>query len=56
MEAIASNSKQQKNISTTRPKGKVPHFYINIENHDVVLHNCMNDTRATNNIMPLSVM
>jgi hypothetical protein len=31
-------------------------LYITIENHDVFLHNCMIDTGATNNIMPLSIM
>jgi hypothetical protein len=56
IEVVASNPKQHQNISTVRPKGKVPPFYITIENHDVVLHNCLIDTGATNNIMPLSVM
>jgi len=37
-------------------RGKVPPFYISIENHDVVLHNCLIDSGATNNIMPLEVM
>jgi hypothetical protein len=37
-------------------RGKIPPFYISIENHDVVLHNCLVDTGATNNIMPLVVM
>jgi hypothetical protein len=31
-------------------------FYISIENHDVALHNCLVDTGAQNNIMPLEVM
>jgi hypothetical protein len=37
-------------------RGKIPPFYISIENHDVALHNCLVDTDATNNIMPLAVM
>jgi hypothetical protein len=37
-------------------RGKIPPFYISIENHDVALHNCLVDTGATNNIMPLEVM
>jgi hypothetical protein len=56
IEAIVTNSKLQKNISAAKPRGKVPPFYITIENHDVVLHNCLVDTRATNNIGPLSVI
>jgi len=56
IEVVASNPKQHQNISTVRPKGKVPPFYIIIENHDVVLHNCLVDTRSANNIMPLLVM
>ena len=31
-------------------------FYITIENHDVVLHNFLVDSGATNNIIPFSVM
>jgi hypothetical protein len=30
-------------------RGKIPPFYISIENHDVALHNCLVDTSATNN-------
>jgi hypothetical protein len=37
-------------------RGKVSPFYISIENHDVVLHNFLIETSATNNIMPLEVM
>jgi hypothetical protein len=37
-------------------RGKIPPFYISIENHDVALHNRLVDTGATNNIMPLEVM
>jgi len=56
MEVVASSSKKQQNNSTGRLKGQVPPLYIMIENHDVVLHNCMIDTGATKNIMSLSVM
>jgi hypothetical protein len=56
IEVVASNPKQHQNISTVIPKGKVPPFYIIIENHDVVIHNCLIDIGATNNIMPLSIM
>jgi len=31
-------------------------LYISIENHDVALHNCLVDTDAKNNIIPLMVM
>jgi hypothetical protein len=37
-------------------RGKIPPFYISIENHDVALRNCLVDTGTTNNIMPLEVM
>jgi hypothetical protein len=37
-------------------RGKIPPFYISVENHDVALHNCLVDTGATNNIMSLAVM
>jgi hypothetical protein len=37
-------------------RGKIPPFYISIENHDVALHNCLVDTGATNNIMPVAGM
>jgi hypothetical protein len=56
IEVVVTNSKLQQNISAVKPRGKVPPFYITIENHDVVLHNCLVDSGATNNIMPLSVM
>jgi hypothetical protein len=56
IEGVVMNSKQQQNVSLVRPRGKVPPFYITIENHDVVLHNCLVDSGETNNIMPLSVM
>jgi hypothetical protein len=56
MEVAVINSKQQQNYSSAKPKPKVPPFYITIENHEVVLHNCLIDSGATNNIMPLSVM
>jgi hypothetical protein len=37
-------------------RGKIPPFYISIENHYIELHNCLVDTNAKNNIMPLAVM
>jgi ribonuclease HI len=56
MDVVVANPRKNQNISTVRLKGKVPPFYISIENHDVALHNCLVDTGATNNIMPLAVM
>jgi hypothetical protein len=56
MEVAVINSKQQQRYSSAKPKPKVPPFYITIENHEVVLHNCLIDSGATNNIMPLSMM
>jgi hypothetical protein len=56
MEVAVINSKQQQRYSSAKPRGKVPPFYITIENHDVVLHNCFIDNGATNNIKPFSVM
>jgi hypothetical protein len=55
-EAIVTGQKQNQSQSTTKPRGKIPPFYNSIENHDVALHNCLVDTSATNNIMPLAVM
>jgi hypothetical protein len=56
IEVVVMNTRQQQNVSSIRPRGKVPPFYISIENHDFTLHNCLVDSGATNNIMPLSVM
>jgi hypothetical protein len=56
IEAVMMNTRQQQNITSLRPRGKVPPFYISLENHDFTLHNCLVDSGATNNIMPLSVM
>jgi hypothetical protein len=50
------NSRKQQNVSSIRPRGKVPPFYITIENDYMVLHNCLVDSGTTNKIMPLSVM
>jgi hypothetical protein len=55
MEVVASGSRKQKS-NLNRIKGKVLPFYLTIENHDVFLDNFMVDTRATTNIMLLSVM
>ena len=33
-----------------------PHFYISLLVHDLLLHNCMFDSGASHNLMPLSVM
>jgi len=55
MEVVIS-PKQRKKKSTVKLRGKILHFYISIENHDVAVHNCLVDTSATNNIMPLAVM
>jgi hypothetical protein len=57
IEAVVVNTKQQHHYYIpTRPRGKVPPFYISLENHDFTLHNCLIDSGATNNIMPLSIM
>jgi hypothetical protein len=55
-EVVVTSPKQSHNKSTVKLRGKIPPFYISIENHDVALHNCLADTGATNNIMPLVVM
>jgi hypothetical protein len=49
------NTRKQNTIPT-RPRGKVPPFYISLENNDFSLHNCLVDSGATNNIMSLLVM
>ena len=37
-------------------RGKIPPFYISIENYDVALHNCLVYMGNTNNIIPLVFM
>ena len=56
MEVVVINLKQIYNTSTVNLRGKIPPFYISIENHDVALHSCLVDTGATNNIFPLAIM
>jgi hypothetical protein len=56
IEVVVTNSKQQKNYSSIKPRGKFSSFNITIENHDVVLHNCLVDSGETNNIMLRPVM
>jgi hypothetical protein len=56
MEAIVISPKQIQNTTKIKLRGKVPPFYISIENHDVALHNFLVYTDATNNIIPLVVM
>jgi hypothetical protein len=56
MKAVVTSPKQSQSPSTAKMRGKIPPFYISIENHDVALHNCLVDTGVTNNIMPLAVM
>ena len=56
IEATVMTTRQQHIVSLVRPRGKVPPFYISIENHDLTLHNWLVDSGATNNIMPLLVM
>jgi hypothetical protein len=55
-EDFVTSPKQSPNQSTTKMRGKIPPFYISIENHDVSLHNFLVDTGAPNNIIPLEVM
>jgi hypothetical protein len=56
MEVVVMSPKQSQNTSKIKLRGKIPPFYISIENHDVALHNCLVDTDAKNNIMSLVVM
>jgi hypothetical protein len=56
MKFVVINSKKKQIYSSAKPRGKVPPFYIAIENHDVLLHKCLIDSGDTNNIMSLSVM
>jgi hypothetical protein len=55
-EVVVTSPKQSQSPSTAKLRGKIPPFYISIENHDVALHNCLVDTGTTNNIMSLAVM
>jgi hypothetical protein len=56
VESVVTTLKQIQNKSTVKFRGKIPPFYISIENHDVALHNFLVDTGTTNNIIPLEVM
>jgi hypothetical protein len=56
VEVIVTIPKQIQNKSTAKLRGKIPPFYISIENYDVALYNCLVDMGTTNNIMPLAVM
>jgi hypothetical protein len=56
IDAVVMNTRQQQNITSVRTRGKVPPFYIYLENHDFTLHNFLVDSGTTNNVMPLSVM
>jgi hypothetical protein len=53
---VITSPRQSQSPTTAKMRGKIPPFYISIENHDVALHNFLVDTGATNNIMPLSFM
>jgi hypothetical protein len=53
---VVTTPKQNQGPPTAKLRGKIPPFYISIENHDVALHNCLVDTGAKNNIIPLTVM
>jgi hypothetical protein len=56
VEAFVTNPKQSQSKLVVNMRGKIPPFYISIENHDVALHNCLVNTDAMNNIMPLAVV
>jgi len=44
MEVVVTNPRKHQNITTVKPKGKVPPFYTIIENHDVILQNFLVDS------------
>jgi hypothetical protein len=56
VEVVVTSLKQSQNKSSVKLSGKIPPFYMSIENHDVALHDCLVYTGATNNIMPLAVI
>jgi hypothetical protein len=56
VDAVVTSPKQSQIPTNAKMRGKIPPFYILIENHDVALHNFLVDIGATNNIMPLEVM
>jgi hypothetical protein len=56
MEVVITTPKQNQSLSNAKLRGKIPPFYISIENHDVALHNYLVDIGAKNNIMPLAVI
>jgi hypothetical protein len=56
IEATIMNTKQQQNTILVGPTGKVPPFYIYLENHYFTLHNFLVNGGVTNNIIPLFIM
>jgi hypothetical protein len=56
MDVVSVNTQQHYNPSFMRSRSRVPPFFILLENHDLILHNCMVDSNATNNIMSVYIM
>jgi hypothetical protein len=56
VEVVVTSSKQIHNKLIIKLRGKIPPFYISIENHDVSVYICLFDVDASNHIMPLAVM
>jgi hypothetical protein len=56
VEATIMNNQQQCIAPLMKTRGKIPPFFVSLETLELILHNCMVDSGATNNIMPLSIM
>jgi hypothetical protein len=56
VDAVVMDSQQQCVGPLTRTRGKIPPFFISLETHKLILHNCMVNSGATNNTMSLLVM
>ena len=56
MEVTIMNNHHRHNPPYRHPRGQVPPFFISLETDSLILHNCMLDNGATNNILPLSIM
>jgi hypothetical protein len=43
-EVVVTSPKQSQSLTISKLRGKIPPFYISIENHDVALDNCLVDS------------
>jgi hypothetical protein len=56
---VTSGEIRKSNVNTTstdkKPWSSIPHFLLTFEIYNINLHNCLVDSGASSNVMPLSV-